>query len=316
MPSYEKAFIYFDTNSLECRHSGKSLYLSQFTVNPLYYEVEDLIQTMGLSEIVEICIPDIVWLELKEHLIKHYKSEKSSMEDKIDSCCKSFGNLAEIAFELKDCRNEFEYMSYADEIAQNFLDNPRVNAKIVSSPKDEVTIDKVIYQAIHSVQPFKTAKVGGKVYTDAGFKDVLIFNTILKHTGNQLGIFISNDKDYLELFDSKTINNLRMCNSSKDVQRILLQEFNIVTVDMMETLLKTNDYLMRRILSDCEIEQDAYISNLKIKSCETMDDNMCVSFVALVNGQKYNFDIVYNMSANELLEAHSDVLNADEEEIE
>ena len=30
MGTYEKAYIYFDTNSLECRHSGKSLYLSQF----------------------------------------------------------------------------------------------------------------------------------------------------------------------------------------------------------------------------------------------------------------------------------------------
>lgn len=50
MGTYEKAYIYFDTNSLECRHSGKSLYLSQFTVNPIYYEIEDLIRNMGLTD--------------------------------------------------------------------------------------------------------------------------------------------------------------------------------------------------------------------------------------------------------------------------
>lgn len=49
MGTYEKAYIYFDTNSLECRHSGKSLYLSQFIVNPIYYEIEDLIRNMGLT---------------------------------------------------------------------------------------------------------------------------------------------------------------------------------------------------------------------------------------------------------------------------
>lgn len=80
MGVYENAYIYFDTNILECRHSGKSLYLSQFTVNPLYYDIEVLIRNMGLSGKVEICIPDVVWLELQEHLVSHFKSEKSSME--------------------------------------------------------------------------------------------------------------------------------------------------------------------------------------------------------------------------------------------
>lgn len=65
MGTYEKAYIYFDTNSLECRHSGKSLYLSQFIVNPIYYEIEDLIRNMGLTGKVEICIPDIVCFELR-----------------------------------------------------------------------------------------------------------------------------------------------------------------------------------------------------------------------------------------------------------
>ena len=77
MGVYENAYIYFDTNILECRHSGKSLYLSQFTVNPLYYEIEDLIRNMGLSGKVEICIPDVVWLELQEHLVSHLNQKKA-----------------------------------------------------------------------------------------------------------------------------------------------------------------------------------------------------------------------------------------------
>ena len=131
MGVYNKAYIYFDTNALECRHSGKSLYLSQFTVNPIYYEIEDLIRNMGLTDKVEICIPDIVWLELREHLVNHFKSEKNSMEAKIDAFRKSFGNLAEIICEFKDCRTDSEYSDYAYTIAENFLSSPRVNAKII-----------------------------------------------------------------------------------------------------------------------------------------------------------------------------------------
>ncbi len=150
MGTYEKAYIYFDTNSLECRHSGKSLYLSQFIVNPIYYEIEDLIRNMGLTGKVEICIPDIVCFELREHLLKHFKAEKSSMETKIGAFRKSFGDLAEVICEFKDCRTEEEYSDYADGIIQDFLDSPRVNAKIISCPKDEESVKQIIQQAIHS----------------------------------------------------------------------------------------------------------------------------------------------------------------------
>lgn len=169
MGTYEKAYIYFDTNSLECRHSGKSLYLSQFIVNPIYYEIEDLIRNMGLTGKVEICIPDIVCFELREHLLKHFKAEKSSMETKIGAFRKSFGDLAEVICEFKDCRTEEEYSDYADGIIQDFLDSPRVNAKIISCPKDEESVKQIIQQAIHSARPFRTAKASGKEYTDAGY---------------------------------------------------------------------------------------------------------------------------------------------------
>ena len=307
--TYDKAYIYFDTNTLECRHSGKSLYLSQFTVSPLYYEIEDLIRNMGLTDKVEICIPDIVWFELQEHLVNHFRAEKKSMEAKIDAFRKSFGNLAEVYYEFKDCHTEAEYLDYASDIAQDFLSNPRVNAKIISCPKDEQTIQQIIQQAIHSAPPFRTAKAGGKEYTDAGFKDALIFSTIVTHTKNHLGIFISNDSDFSELFSSRQENNLKICSSAKDVQFTLLQEFNVASADIIGLLLKSDNYLMQRILSECELDSNAYVNDLKIISCETVEDSMCVNFIALINGEKQSFDITYNMNANELLEASCEILD-------
>lgn len=311
MGVYENAYIYFDTNILECRHSGKSLYLSQFTVNPLYYEIEDLIRNMGLSGKVEICIPDVVWLELQEHLVSHFKSEKSSMESRIIAFRKSFGNLAEITCEFKDCITEAEYAVYAKQIAQSFLDNPRVNARIIFSPKDEETIQQIIGQAIHSVRPFRTAKAGGKEYTDAGFKDALIYNTILAHTRNQLGILISNDGDFSELFNNNA-GNLKMCSSAKEVQMILSQEFRVTSSDMIEELLKTDSYLMQRILSECELDKNAHVIGVKILSCESEEDSVSVNFIALVNGEKQSFNITYNMNANELLDASCEIFEEKE----
>ena len=314
MGVYNKAYIYFDTNALECRHSGKSLYLSQFTVNPIYYEIEDLIRNMGLTDKVEICIPDIVWLELREHLVNHFKSEKNSMEAKIDAFRKSFGNLAEIICEFKDCRTDSEYSDYAYTIAENFLSSPRVNAKIIPSPKDEDAVQQIIQQAIHSVRPFRTAKAGGKEYTDAGFKDALIFNTIITHTKNHLGIFISSDNDFSELFDSMRANNLKICSSAKDVQINLSQGFDIASADVIESLLKSDNYLMQRILSECEFDINAHVTGLKIISCETVVDCVNVNFIALINGEKQSFNITYNMNANELLDASCETFDETEGE--
>lgn len=312
MGAYEKAYIYFDTNALECRHSGKSLYLSQFTVSPLYFEIEDLIRNMGLNDKVELCIPDVVWLELQEHLVGHFKSEKNSMESKITAFRKSFGDLAEISCNYKDFITETEYADYAKHIAQGFLDNPRVNASVVSCPKDEKTMQQIIGQAIHSVRPFRTAKAGGKEYTDAGFKDALIYNTILVHTGNQLGILISNDGDFSELLNGRHTDNLKTCCDAKEVQIILSQEFNVINTDVIEGLLKTDSYLMRRILSECELDESAYVAGLKILSCESEEDCVKVKFSALVNAEQMLFDITYSINANELLTASCEVFDEKE----
>lgn len=303
MGKYEKAYIYFDTNALECRHSGKALFLSQFTVNSLYYEIEDLIHNMGLDKEVEICIPEVVWYELQEHLVNYYKSEKSSMETKIAAFRKSFGNLAEITCEFKDCVDDTEYSKYAMEIAQGFLENPRVSAKVVPCPKDEITIQQIISQAVHSVKPFRIAKANGKEYTDAGFKDALIFNTLVKHTGKQLGIFVSYDNDFEELFNNNRLLNLKQCRNINEIQIILSDEFNVVSVDMIINILKTDDYLMERILSECGIDEKIKAREIQIISHEIYEDDVKVRFEAQIVDAKYCFEIIYNVAAKELLNA-------------
>lgn len=301
---YDKAYIYFDTNALECRHSGKSLFLSQFTVNGLYYEIEDLIYTMGLSNNVEICIPEIVWFEIQEHLVNHYKTEKASMESKIMSFRKSFGDLAEINCEFRDCRSNDEYKKYVVSIMQEFIDNPKVSAKIVPCPKDEITIQQIISQAIQSIKPFRNAKANGKNYTDAGFKDALIFNTILKNTGENLGIFVSNDSDFDELFIDNKLINLKLCKTVKEVQTVLFAEFNIISSSTIENLLKNDTYLVERILFECGFDKDTNFYKIVIYSYKMIDDNIEVNFIAMLNdGIEYYFKIEYNINARELISA-------------
>lgn len=312
MSEYEKAFIYFDTNALECRHSGKALFLSQFTISPLYYKIETAIQKMGLGDKVEICIPEIVWLELQEHLVSYYKSEKASMNTKMDSFHKSFGDLVEITYSFRNCNTETEYIDYVTSIAQNFLNNPRVMATIIPCPKDEDTIQRIISQAVQSTKPFKTVRSNGKDYTDAGFKDALIFNTILNHTSDQLGILVSEDNDFSVLFNENHYSNLRKCSNENEVITILATEFNIISPDMVESILKNDDYLIRRILTETEFDEDSAYEIKQIRSINSNDDGLRVLFVMMVNDEKYIFEITYNIEAKELIDASCELLDENE----
>ena len=142
----------------------------------------------------------------------------------------------------------------------------------------------------------------------------MIFNTLLKNTGNQLGILVSNDNDFLELFTETTRGNLKICKDAKEIQKILSTEFNVISAEMVEGILTTNKYLMKRILSECGMEENATVYRLKILSCEIVEDDVDVHFVAMVDGIKYSFDITYNINANELIEAFGDFFEESEDE--
>lgn len=313
MNQYDEVFIYFDTNVLECRHSGDSLYLSKFVVSPLYYEIEQLIKDWELSDKVKICIPEIVWLEIQEHLISHFKSQKDSMLNNFELYRKSFGDLIELSCDFKDCISVDEYKEYLISITTDFLDNPRVSATIISCPKDEDTIDKIIKMAIHSERPFRKATFNKKKYTDAGFKDALIFNTIQKYTGVQLGIFISDDTDFESLFKDNKFQNLCLCKSVKDVKDVLIKVFNIVPTDEIEARLKFDEYLIKRILTETEFNENDTYRFININSIANENDGIKTDFMALVNGEMYFFEIMYNINANELLEASSELCDESED---
>ena len=85
-------------------------------------------------------------------------------------------------------------------------------------------------------------------------------------------------------------------------------------LDMIEELLKTDSYLMKRILSECELDENAHVIGVKILSCESEEDSVSVNFIALVNGEKQSFNITYNMNANELLDASCETFDETEGE--
>ena len=78
------------------------MFLNKIVASNAFYEVVNLIKDLSIQDKVSICVPEIVILELKKHMISHYKSLKDSLEDKIDVAQKAFGDLIKL-----DCEFNF-----------------------------------------------------------------------------------------------------------------------------------------------------------------------------------------------------------------
>lgn len=301
MTRYNEVYIYFDTNALECRHSGKSLFLSQIKLSPLYYDVENLIKNFDLTYQVHICIPEVVWLEMLAHMQQCYRAEKQVLSEMINKAKKTFGDLLDIDYKFVNADSDEKYVLYLDEIAQDFIDNKRIIANIISCPSDEEIMKRLLDKATHMISPFKKARGNNKEYTDAGFKDALILETMLLHSQNGMGILISNDNDFNGAFDSTKENAFYVCKSISEVQELLVHNFNLNGKDVLEAKIRNNVYLFSRILEETGFDNNAncvYVSMEDIKESEIGYE---ISLMLRINGNLCNFVIIYDSGANELI---------------
>lgn len=305
MEHNKKIYIYFDTNCLECRHSKKSLYLSTIKFSNIYYFVEQLINKLSLSDKVQICIPEIVILEIKEHLVSHFKSEKDSLKEKIKSSKKSFGDLIELTYTFKDCNNVDEYKQYLEKKFDDYFNDPKFNAKMVEYPKDDNFFTKIIQQAIQSNKPFHTARCNNKTYTDAGLKDAIIYYTIIEHTKENIGILISKDKDFEKLFSDIDFHNIFLCVDEEEVENKLCEILDIPTNEILESKIREDSYLIGLILNECDFDDSVEYNFVKIIDFyqSEKEDTFDINFIMWVEREKYIFNIRYNNVANELIYA-------------
>jgi len=299
--------IFFDTNTLECRHSNKELFLSKLKLSSLYYEVEHLIRDLGLTKDIMVCIPEIVWLELKNHMIENFKATKDSMLRKIESYRKSFGDLVELNCSFKHVTKVEDYTQYVTNILNEFWTESSRLAQFVPYPKNEASIVAIVNKAISTVKPFKKAKVNGKEYSDVGFKDALIFHTMQQYCDKHLCVLISNDNDFQNIFDENNYCNFKLCRDVSSLKKIIFERFNVVPKDEFYSFIKSNDYLMSRILTETGFNNNIQYKFINVLSVTSKNEGIDSKIVVEIEEEKYIFEILYNMESRELLSVSYDI---------
>lgn len=304
MKNNKRCSIYFDTNALERRHTGKELFLDAIEASDLFYNVRDVIIQLGLTDSVQLCIPEIVWREVKQHMVDKFNAAVDSFNGKIAEIKKSFGDLIDVRYAFNGLNSVADYPAYVENIAAEFLHNPKNFVKLALLPRNGDMFNAIIENAVRGIPPFNKAKSSRKEYNDAGLKDALIWETVKQCDEKELIIFVTNDFDYNKV----ETTNIHICSSVAEVKSLLLEEMPITQdIAIVNRLLANDTYLLDRIISECEFGtvQSIQVENILRSDIETDEmERKTLRIVCVINvdNTKYQFTLQYDINANELID--------------
>jgi len=196
-------YIFVDTNIIEAKAGSRNF----LDANNFKQDFRDLIKYIvdnKLQDKVKLCVPEIVCREMLKHLHESYIEQKKELAE-ISRTLGSVGKIEinpEYQLTLEDLKNKI-LVEYA-------------NIVFVDLDVSKTCFDKVIKKAIDKEKPFKSR--GGS--SDAGFKDVLIWETMLNlktKTADLTILFTDNIND----FDGakKPSNNYTIIKTLADVKK-------------------------------------------------------------------------------------------------
>lgn len=270
-----KTLIVFDTNSLRSTEAGEVAY-SFFAFGRPFQVVEEFILEKDLSEDIHIAIPTWAIEELKDQKQLRYKEDIKDFE-KLVTRLTGMPHIPEIA--LPDA--SFDISGYIQEKSDEFLGTKTL--KLMSIP--EALANSVLQNMMQRVMkeerakhPFVHAKRGNKTYKDAGFKDNLIWESLLHFPeveNYDKVIFLTGDSDYSNCkaeFAEKWNKHFTIVSDENNAIAEIQKDYKL--------------YITERAIYDftqTEYFKDYLFDNLKVKSEIVLDGN---------NHKIENFEIV------------------------
>lgn len=295
----ERIAIFFDTNKLESRftdHKCGSLCVSDIKATKDFYDIKKFIEDNRLCSNVDLCIPEIVILEYKRHLLEIYTMHTKSFKDTINEYQKVFGSILNVEFEFAK-RDINEFQGHVDALLDNFIEIN--NCKVIEYDRSSTLLERIVDKAINRVAPFAYAKSKGKEYHDAGFKDTIIAETILKYrTDNGCPcILISEDNDWGRCLDLNQ-DHIFICKDLEHLKNVLSKKWGIL--ESNDVRLKFEDsYIQETIIQETGNRYDKSVSEFNITDIALNDENIYVVKInCKINETSYTITCEYDDSSN------------------
>ena len=283
------------------------IYFDKFQFPGECNQIFDFIKKYNLDDSVVFCIPDIVWMELYQHMRSNFLSRKKSFEAVLNNHKKAFGDLAQISCKFKVSTQE-DYNLYLTSQETNFWSQFKGKCVKVSYPNDADLLEKLILKAFNQEKPFVKAKAesGGKTYSDAGLKDALIIETIANYclTNNMEGILFSHDRDFNGLSEK-----ILLFNSAEEILDHLKLKYGLDKLFVVRSNFESDQYLKESLLDMVQIDP-GIVRSYDVKDvtlAESGESDSCFEVKICVDANEtiYHLDITYDYNANEILDVSS-----------
>jgi hypothetical protein len=193
-----KTLIVFDTNSLRSTEAGEVAY-SFFAFGRPFQVIEEFIIEKNLTDDIHIAIPTWAIEELKDQKQIQYKKDYAQFKD----LAKRLSGLPHIP-EITLPDGDFDCATYVEGKALAYLATKQVKLLEIKEEIANTVLRSMMTRVMKDErvkQPFVHAKKGNKTYKDAGFKDNLIWESLLHFeevTNYDKIIFVTADSDYNE----------------------------------------------------------------------------------------------------------------------
>lgn len=191
-----KTLIVFDTNSLRSTEAGEVAY-SFFAFGRPFQVIENFILEKNLADDIHIAIPTWAIEELKDQ--KHIQYNKDIID--FQKLAKRLSGMPHIP-EVTLPQEEFDCTVYIQVKATEYLESKSIKLLGIKEEFANTVLQSMMTRVMKEErikQPFVHAKKGNKTYKDAGFKDNLIWESLLHFqdiANYDKVIFVTQDSDY------------------------------------------------------------------------------------------------------------------------
>ena len=220
METNKEYFLVFDTNILFKPYDSRADFTS-FSFTASFDNVIAMVNLLDIYEKVNIVIPEVVWNEMTKQIIEAHEKKLSDYQSSLKKW-----KFPEYKVTPVSVNSYSEYITDKVSIYKKELSSG-INTIIELSVPQEKSFARIVKRAFDKAPPF-----GGKEKnSDKGFKDVLIWESILELTEthpNANVIFYTNDKgfkddlldEFRQLSPKATIS---MCSTEDEIKERLEQ---------------------------------------------------------------------------------------------
>ena len=172
----EKYVLVLDTNIL-FKNYNNALNFKEFSFANDFNDIQRKIEELDLVDIVVVAVPEMCWEELCIQFIDEHKSKLQQAQKTLEK----YSGLPELTFEIVDNQDIVQNSRNLVSEYKDAILNDQSGAKTIELKlPDNDCFKQVVLRAIHKAFPFYVTTE----HSDYGFKDVVIWESILKYKRN------------------------------------------------------------------------------------------------------------------------------------